>query len=106
VLLFSVRSLQYSLFPLKEGSERHPGGLLARRDAALQLHGRRPASHVAVAPALHQRFPEADPGGVRLQTDLLLPVSQPGAHSEIRSVIGELTETLKHLQYVINVDLK
>lgn len=73
-----LRSLQYSLIADKERPDGHPGGLLSRGNSALQLHGRRAAAHLAVPPSLHQRFPEADLGGVRLQADLLFPLPQPG----------------------------
>lgn len=77
-----LRSLQRSLVSIQEGPDGHLGGLLTRGRPPLQLHGRRPAAHLAVPPSLHQRLPQADPGGVRLQADLLLPVSEPGACSE------------------------
>lgn len=57
-------SLQYSLIADKERSDGHPGGLLPRGNSPLQLHGRRSAAHVTVSPSIHQRFPEADPGGI------------------------------------------
>lgn len=78
----SLGSLQRPLLSVQEGPDGHPGGLLAWGHPPLQLHGRRPAAHVAVPPPLHQRLPQADPGGVRLQADLLLPVPEPGAYSE------------------------
>lgn len=71
-------SIQYSLVSIEEGAEGDLGGLFSRRDPTVQLYGGRPAAHIAVSPSIHQRFTETDSGGVRLQADLLLPVSQPG----------------------------